>query len=80
MTRPEKKLLQTFERSVSGINGHAVALTLFETGEEIIIVATSKETAVRSADLIGIGVVDRDRVPSVTVMPRCAALDELKGD
>jgi len=79
MMAPAKKMLQTYERTNGGINGYAVALKN-KDGEEVILVARSMDTVVRSAELAGLGKVELDRVQSVAVLPRCSVLDEVKGD
>jgi hypothetical protein len=79
MAKPEKKLLQTFERTTGGINGYAVGAKN-RAGEEVILIAPSVDTIARSAQFAGVTDVDMDRIQSVVVLPRCSVLDEVKGD
>lgn len=78
MKTARKKLLQTYERTNGGINGHAVSLK--KGGVEIILVAAERGQVEQAARLAGLGEVDMSRVQSVVVMPRCSVLDEVKGD
>ena len=73
-----KKLLQTFERTNGGVNGHAVSLT--KDGIEFILVAAEVGQVEHAAKLAGLGEVNLDRIQSVAVLPRCSVLDEVKGD
>lgn len=78
MTPPAKKLLQTYERANGGISGYAVALK--QRGVEIILVAAERDQVVTAAQIAGLGEVNMDRIQNVVVLPRCAVLDEAKGD
>lgn len=78
MSAAGKRLLQTYERTNGGINGHAVSLK--KDGVEIILVAAERSQVEHAARLAGLGEVNMDRVQSVVVLPRCSVLDEVKGD
>ena len=78
MTGASKKLLQTYERTNGGINGHAVSLK--KDGIEIALVAAELDQVEYAVKLAGLGEVNMDRVQSVVVLPRCSVLDEVKGD
>lgn len=77
MKAERKKLLQTYERTNGGINGHAVSLK--KDGVEIILVAAERCQVGHAARLAGLGEVDMSRVQSVVVLPRCSVVDE-EGD
>lgn len=78
MTAVSMKLLQTYERTNGGVNGHAVSLK--KDGVEIILVAAERGQVVRAARLAGLSEVDMSRVQSVIVLPLCSVVDEMNLD
>jgi len=67
MTAASKRLLQTYERTNGGTNGHAVSI--IKDGIEFILVAAEVDQVEHAAKLAGLGEVNMDRIQSVVVLP-----------